>query len=1112
MEVVDDRTKGSRERYFRCTSELCEGFNRLRGRFDQATLQESRSWEAIDAPRVLSDEHSITWQVSCGGTGAQVYVPEVSAFAVPNRVRGTWSYRAEMACQCEQFTKHKTCPHVYVILRNVLTALRESNYVELGAHLWRIHHRCVEMTGRQMIERLAGLVNLQNRKEEQGKSKLQWRFGWNGPYSTFEAYAYQQSLNERTGKWSSGRRLNPSHYRDTQLFCRQIDIELAEACGVYEGSWSYSIDSSNPEILPLLQRHPNVVWAEDQQRRVHFREGELGLDFDKADGDDFALRVRVGECQFRHGDLEMKAAVMGARRMRRRFVIYDPQADAVWYSERLRDEVCTWLSEYLAVRDRELKINVQDAGDLVSAIAASGTVIRMSVPESIAGPVEALDALVHLVMRPCNDTLEISLQIHDERLSEPLVPGEGATEIAVVTTLGPRRLQRNLELERASAVLWCEKLGLTNCEAQDYEVHGELRWLCRSLEAAVTFLERLRDLGDDAPPVLWPEGEKMEVIGSITPGSLRVRLEDKRDWFGISGSVEFEGGEISLGELLEAVRRGEGFVRLKGGAFARISSAFRKRLVELGDAVHLERGGLRVAQVMAPTVQEIIGDDCQLEVAQRWSEMIQRIEAAKKLKPKLPKGFNAELRHYQREGFDWMSRLSAWGAGGVLADDMGLGKTVQTLGVLLQRSKDGPALVVAPTSVAENWMREAQRFAPNLCPVLYRDHDRDMVVEQAGPFDVVVTSYALLQRDIKRFSQRSWHTLILDEAQFIKNSATKTARAAREIQADWRLALSGTPLENHLGELWSLMRTVVPGLFGSWESFRTRFAEPIEKHQDAEKRKGLARLIQPFVLRRTKDNVLKELPARTELNLFAEMSGLERKRYDAARLQALQELEGVELVEEAGKGSPRAKGKEKAGQERLRVLAWLTRLRQLSCHPRLVDAQWRGNSAKLNLFLETIKELREGGHRALVFSQFVQHLQLVREALDERKIKYQYLDGSTPAKERQVRVDAFQAGEGELFLISLKAGGTGLNLTAANYVIHLDPWWNPAVEDQATDRAHRIGQEKPVTVLRLIARDTIEEQILELHADKRELVANVLEGTDRAGRMSTSELVSLIRN
>ncbi len=381
---------------------------------------------------------------------------------------------------------------------------------------------------------------------------------------------------------------------------------------------------------------------------------------------------------------------------------------------------------------------------------------------------------------------------------------------------------------------------------------------------------------------------------------------------------------------------------------------------------------------------------------------------------------------------------------------------------------------------------------------MYREHDRQQLIEKASANDLVIVSYQLLQRDVEFFSTRRWHTLVLDEAQFIKNYQTKTSQAVRRLETDWQIALSGTPLENHLGELWSLMRVICPGLLGSWERFRKQFAEPIERDKDRERLEGLGRLVRPFILRRTKREVLKELPPRTEIVQYAELSDEERKKYDAARMAALSDLTS-------------STNGENDQQKRMRVLAWLTKLRQLACHPRLVDTRWSGTSAKLDMLMEIVDELREGEHRALVFSQFVQHLNLVRQALDKANISYQYLDGANTAGKRQQAIDAFQNGEGELFLISLKAGGTGLNLTAADYVIHMDPWWNPAVEDQATDRAHRIGQERNVTVYRLVAKDTIEEQILALHEEKRELISGVLDGADRAGKMSSEDLINLIR-
>lgn len=749
---------------------------------------------------------------------------------------------------------------------------------------------------------------------------------------------------------------------------------------------------------------------------------------------------------------------------------------------------------------QDVAFDAESASRLALSAGKLDPMLRVELPPELSGPIQ--DGLWELIveMRPrATAGLHVALRMMEPRCPETLVPGAssaaGGELVRCHTPLGPIRLRRTLpaELRRAREV--AVRFGLDDLTAE-----GPYSWAATSDDAALNLLGSLAEAGAEAPAILWPEGQTMKVRGELTPQSLRVKLDDRRDWFGISGSIEIDGREIALADLLVAVRENRNLVRVGDREFASISATFRRRLQMLDDSVVSERGMLRIADASAPMVRELLGEDVTLEAAARWHETLHRLDQIRDWNPSPPESLTAQLRDYQVEGYRWLARLSRWGVGSVLADDMGLGKTVQTLGVLIDRAEGGPALVVAPTSVGENWSRETSRFAPTLKPHAYREHDRQRLIDGAQAGDLIIVSYQLLQRDAERFASRKWHTLVLDEAQFIKNAATKTSQAIRAIHSDWRLGLSGTPLENHLGELWSLFRALSPGLLGSWDRFRTRFAEPIQRHQDQQRRESLAELVRPFILRRTKSAVLKELPERTEITLMAELGTEERERYEDARLTAVAELSGA---------LPDAKGE---GDQRFKTLAWLTKLRQLACHPRLVDKSWRKGSAKLRLLMETVEGLREEGHRALVFSQFVRHLDLVRAALDDRGFTYQYLDGSTPAAERQRRIDAFQNGEGELFLISLKAGGTGLNLTAANYVIHLDPWWNPAVEDQATDRAHRIGQERAVTVYRLVSKGTIEEQIIELHANKRQLVANVLGGTDQAGRLDTDELIHLIRS
>ena len=368
--------------------------------------------------------------------------------------------------------------------------------------------------------------------------------------------------------------------------------------------------------------------------------------------------------------------------------------------------------------------------------------------------------------------------------------------------------------------------------------------------------------------------------------------------------------------------------------------------------------------------------------------------------------------------------------------------------------------------------------------------DRDAFFDNLGPRDLIVCSYGLLNSEAERFQKQPWHTLLLDEAQAIKNFATKRSQTVMNLQADFRIIMTGTPLENHLGEVWNLFQFINPGLLGSHEQFQKQFAIPIERDQCRATQGALKRLIQPFILRRTKTQVLDELPSRTEVTVHIELSEEEKALYEAIRQRAVKKL--AEAQDTAKRGE----------SQYLQMLAEIMKLRRACCHPRLVLEGSQIASAKLTQFSETIDELIENRHKVLVFSQFVGHLEILRAELDRKNVAYQYLDGSTPAKERQVRVDAFQSGQGDVFLISLKAGGTGLNLTAADYVIHMDPWWNPAVEDQASDRAHRMGQKRPVTIYRFVCRGTIEERILELHTRKRDLADAPHAGGQRLSRES----------
>lgn len=457
----------------------------------------------------------------------------------------------------------------------------------------------------------------------------------------------------------------------------------------------------------------------------------------------------------------------------------------------------------------------------------------------------------------------------------------------------------------------------------------------------------------------------------------------------------------------------------------------------------------------------------------------------------VPQGLNTTLRDYQQQGLVWLQFLRQCRFGGVLADDMGLGKTVQTLAHLQVEKEQGrltrASLIVAPTSLVGNWFAEAKRFTPALKVLIFHGLERHS--GDFADYDLIISTYGLIQRDKARFIDYSFYYLILDEAQSIKNARTKTTQIIQQIPAQHRLCLSGTPLENHLGELWSLFHFLMPGLLGDAKQFRQFFRSPIEKFNDDQKRSMLAKRVQPFMLRRTKNQVANELPDKTEMMRIIELTGYQRDLYEAIRMSM--EIKVREAIARQG-----------MGKSHIVFLDALLKLRQVCCDPRLLalpEAKIaHGQSAKLDTLMELLENLIEEGRRVLIFSQFTSMLKLIEEQLISRNYLYLKLTGQT--QNRQTMVDKFQEGEIPIFLISLKAGGTGLNLTRADTVIHYDPWWNPAVEDQATDRSHRIGQENPVFVYKLITAGTVEETILTMQERKRQLFEGIL--SDNANGIS----------
>ena len=708
-------------------------------------------------------------------------------------------------------------------------------------------------------------------------------------------------------------------------------------------------------------------------------------------------------------------------------------------------------------------------------------------------PAVDADARIHIHLLPVGDGFRLETFVRPFASAGPYFrPGAGGENI--FAEIEGRRVQtrRDLAAEAAQA-----RRVIEACPSLHNSADGSGEWMLTDPESCLQALLELEEIQEQIT-LEWPEGQKLQISHRASFEQLSLRIQQDNDWFALSGELKLdEKLVLDLRKLMELIEATPGrFVEIEAGQFIAITETLRKRIQELNAYSEPVKNGLRFHPLASLALQDFTDSAGEVQVDRHWKRLVKRLKARDDFQPQLPSTLQAELRDYQLKGFRWLAQLAHWGVGACLADDMGLGKTLQALAIILDRAKAGPTLVVAPASVTTNWIRETQRFAPTLNPLLFGGQKREELIEGLKPFDLLVCSYGLLPQEAELLSGLRWTTIVLDEAQAIKNAATQRSKTAMKLQGDFKLITTGTPIENHLGEFWNLFRFINPGLLGSRERFNEKYALPIEKYQDNEARKRLKKLIQPFILRRIKTEVLEELPPKTEITLSVELSAEEAAFYEALRQRALEKLDGSAAA---------------AGEKHLQILAEIMRLRRACCHPRLVLKESPLESAKLNLLGEIVDELLESRHKALVFSQFVDHLAIVREFVESKGITYQYLDGSTPIKERQRRVDAFQGGEGELFLISLKAGGTGLNLTAADYVIHLDPWWNPAVEDQASDRTHRIGQQRPVTIYRLVTENTIEEKIVQLHARKRDLADSLLEGSDLGGRISAEDLLQLIR-
>ncbi len=532
-----------------------------------------------------------------------------------------------------------------------------------------------------------------------------------------------------------------------------------------------------------------------------------------------------------------------------------------------------------------------------------------------------------------------------------------------------------------------------------------------------------------------------------------------------------------LRDFFRSIKLKKKYYRLKSGAFVNLMTE-DKQIDELRDLLSIgevtEDNKIAFSQTAVMEVDELLPHTQRITRDAGYKQLLEDLKNPDKTNWELPNGMEDILRPYQITGYRWLCSLAHYGMGGILADDMGLGKTLQTITYVLA-NPGTRTLIVCPTSLAYNWQDEFSKFAPQIATQIISGtpQERADLMQQSTDVPVWITTYPLIRKDVELYKAQIFDACFIDEAQFIKNPTSLGAKAVKAVQAKHRFALTGTPIENTLSELWSIFDFVMPGFFGRYRQFEECYEKPILRDHDSVQMQKLRRKIRPFVLRRMKKEVLTELPDKIETRRMAEMGAKQRKIYESYLARIQMELAGDE------ENTP--------GGNRMQVLAALTRLRQICCHPATFASNYHGGSGKLDLLMEQLPDILEGGHSVIVFSQFTSMLSIIAHELKQRNIPFFYLAGSTSAQERKREVKEFNRGEVKVFLISLKAGGTGLNLTGADTVIHFDPWWNPAVEDQATDRAYRIGQKKKVQVIKYVMKDSIEEKIYELQKRKKQL-------------------------
>lgn len=966
------------------------------------------------------------------------------------------------------------CQHVRALAARLIDACCDSDD--------RLHEALCEFVREPSWKRFVRALSAEPEEPDSQADRISFRLRIEGDRAFVGAYVHKPL---QAGRITPGKLASP-HKLARARGCTELDRPVLELMSALSRTLGAQYVSADLTLLRALVEHPQLELerSEGEREPVHVSEQTVQLRL-----------LEQPEGLLPKLSLAGAPVVAGARRRELTYLLGLDRGSHTLAVAALTPPLRRLLA---ALADFHGVLPPQSYPMLAPWLAAMRQVAQVSAPAALRGSERPSPKKLLLRITPRLDVgVDVLLAVRSLALGPLWSPGRGPELVDGLEQGVAVHARRDLDAERVAAETVIETLKLDQhmrLEAFSYRIDSTQQALALLADAA-----RLHALIE----IEWAEtARRLRLVSPVRTDALKVNLRKQGHWIGLSGGAVSPEAEIAIGRLLDTVRRGERFVQVQGGDYAEIERELFERL---------EKAQLCV---MDPQREPLIARAALPFWLNQFERQTQSGDAAScdwlarlRARPTTPESdalgvlddaWRVRLRDYQRQGVAWLLSASGWAQGVCLADEMGLGKTVQTIALLCARAPLGAALIIAPTSVVANWQNELARFAPELNVRLYRGAHRRERLTALGPGTVLVGSYELVLRDRDSFESLEFATQVVDEAQTVRNARTRRARAVASIQSGFRVALTGTPVENRLGDLWSLFTLIAPGLLGSWARFRALFAVPIERYDNAERAAELRGLIAPFILRRTKREVASELPSRTEVVHLVEPSAAEQALYVAAAQKARRAV-GRRSRDEA--------------THHIQILAELTQLRLLASHPRLVIDDARVESSKLAALMQLLEDILPRGHRVLVFSQFVRHLTLVREAFDRAGFSYVYLDGSTPASTRAEFVERFQRAEVQAFLISLKAGGTGLNLTAADYVVHMDPWWNPATEDQASDRAHRVGQERPVTIVKLVSRGTIEEKVLGLHAHKRRLAEAALGMGDGAvpERIDAAVLEALLR-